>query len=219
VEPRGRLKEKGCGLVFILSAPSGSGKSTLIRNVMDRLGGLQFSVSYTTRLPRSNEEEGIDYHFVSPAQFQKMVNRREFLEWAEILGNHYGTTRPDFDRLKADAMDLLLDIDIQGSRRVVEQVAGAISIFILPPSPEILRTRLVERRLDSPESIERRLASAKREIEEAPRYHYLILNEGLEEAVQTLMAVIVAERCRKEKDSIFVEKIKEWEGYYGQNYR
>ena len=218
MEPRGRLREKGCGLVFILSAPSGAGKSTLIRKVMDQLGGLQFSVSYTTRPPRTNEEEGKDYHFVSPSQFQRMVEQGEFLEWAEVLGNHYGTMRPNFDRLNSGATDLLLDIDIQGAQKVLEQVAPAISIFILPPSPQILRTRLVQRGLDAPESIERRLASAKKEIEEAHRYHYVILNERLEEAVQTLTAVIVAERCRKEKGSIFVEKIKEWEGYYGKNY-
>ncbi len=213
-----RLKEEGCGLVFIVSAPSGAGKTTLIRKVMEQMGGLRFSVSYTTRPPRANEEEGRDYHFVTPALFQKMVERGEFLEWAEVLGNSYGTRRPNLEGLNSEGIDLFLDIDIQGAKKVLQQVGQAVSVFILPPSPEVLRERLVRRGLDAPEIIERRLANAKKEIEEAHWYHYVILNGEIEDAVEALKAIILAERCRKEKRSIFGEKIKEWEVYDGKNY-
>jgi guanylate kinase len=219
VGPGFRLKEEGRGLVFIVSAPSGAGKTTLIRRVMEQLGGLQFSISYTTRLPRANEVEGRDYHFITPDLFRKMVEKGEFWEWAEVLGNHYGTARPSLEALNSGGMDLLLDIDTQGARKVLEQVEGAISVFILPPSPEVLRERLVRRGLDAHNIIERRLSNAKKEIEEAHRYHYVILNDRLEEAVEVLKAVILAERCRKEKGSIFKKKLEEWEAYYGKNNR
>ncbi|RPJ08288.1 MAG: guanylate kinase, partial [Deltaproteobacteria bacterium] len=122
-----RLKEEGCGLVFILSAPSGAGKTTLIRRVMEQLGGLRFSVSYTTRFPRANEEEGKDYHFVTPSLFQKMAEGGEFLEWAEVLGNRYGTAKPDLEALGSRRIDLLLDIDTQGAKKVLHQMEEAIS--------------------------------------------------------------------------------------------
>jgi guanylate kinase len=213
------LKEEGCGLVLIVSAPSGAGKTTLIRRVMDQLGGLHFSVSYTTRPPRSNEVEGRDYHFVTADCFEKMVEREEFLEWAEVLGNRYGTRKPDLEGLTLERTDLVLDIDTQGAKKVLDQVGQAVSVFILPPSPEALRERLVRRGLDASEVIERRLANARKEIEEAHRYHYVILNDGIEDAVEAMKAIVLAERCRKRKESIFREKKIEWEAYYGKNYR
>ena len=213
------MKEEGCGIVFIVSAPSGAGKTTLIRRVMEQLGGLHFSVSYTTRPPRSNEVEGRDYHFVTADRFAKMVEREEFLEWAEVLGNRYGTRRPDLEGLTLERTDLVLDIDTQGAKKVLDQVGQAVSVFILPPSPEALRERLVRRGLDAPEVIERRLANARKEIEEAHRYRYVILNDGIEDAVEALKVIVLAERCRKGKESIFREKRKEWEAYYGKNYR
>jgi guanylate kinase len=218
VESKGHFRERGSGLVFILSAPSGAGKTTLIRRVMEQLGGLQFSISYTTRLPRTNEEGGKDYHFVTPSTFQEMVERGAFLEWAEVLGNHYGTAMPNFGRLGSQGMDLILDIDIQGAHKVLQQIGQAVSIFILPPSPEVLKERLVRRGLDAPQIIKRRLANAKKEIGEAHRYHYVIVNETLEEAVETLKAIIIAERCRKDKSSIFDRKMKEWEVRDGKNH-
>ena len=212
------LKKKGSGLVFILSAPSGAGKTTLIREVMEELSGLQFSVSYTTRLPRVGEAEGKDYHFVTPLIFQEMVEKGDFLEWAEVLGNYYGTRVPNLEELDSEERDLILDIDTQGAQKVLQQVDRAIAIFILPPSPEVLQERLVKRGLDAPEIIQRRLANAKREIEAAHRYHYLILNERLEEAVEILKNIILAERCRREKHSILERKIREWEAYHGKNH-
>ncbi len=214
-----RLKEEGCGLVFIVSAPSGAGKTTLIRRVMEQLGGLDFSVSYTTRPPRSNEVEGRDYHFVTADRFEKMAEGEEFLEWAEVLGNRYGTRKPDLEGLTLEGRDLVLDIDTQGAKRVLEQVGQAVSVFILPPSPEALRERLVTRGLDAADVIERRLANARKEIEEAHRYRYVILNDGIEDAVEMLKAIVLAERCRKERESTYSKKNKEWEAYHGKNYR
>ncbi len=212
------LKARGSGLLFIISAPSGTGKTSLIKRVMEEVRGLRFSVSYTTRSPRAGEEQGRDYHFVSAAVFQEMVERGEFLEWAEVVGNFYGTILPDLEKLGEDQLDLILDIDIQGARKVLEKMEEAISIFILPPSPKVLHERLVGRGLDAPEIIGFRLANAKREIEEAHWYDYVILNEKLEEAAEILESVILAERCRREKSSIFEKKKKEWEVYDGKNH-
>ena len=216
--PGGQFRDRGSGLVFILSAPSGAGKTTLIKRVMEQLGGLQFSISYTTRSPRTNEEEGKDYHFVPPSTFQQMVERGAFLEWAEVLGNYYGTAMPDLQGLASEGIDLILDIDIQGAQKVLQQFGQAVSIFILPPSPEVLKERLLRRGLDASYVIERRLANSRKEIGEAHRYHYVILNETLEEAVETLKSIIIAERCRKDKRSIFDRKMKEWEVQDGKNH-
>jgi len=211
--------QEGRGLVFVISAPSGTGKTTLVRGVMEQLPGLHFSVSYTTRTPRANEREGEDYHFVSPSFFEKMVERGEFLEWAEVLGNRYGTALVNLDDLAAKGLDLILDIDTQGAKKVMEKVDQTVLIYILPPSLEALQQRLVKRGLDSLELIQFRLASAQRDMEEAHWYHYLIVNERIEDAIEKLKAIIIAERCRKGKASIFEEKKREWEVHRGKNYR
>jgi guanylate kinase len=212
-------EEKREGLVFVISAPSGTGKTTLVRRVMEQLPDLRFSVSYTTRSPRANEREGEDYYFVSPSVFQEMVERDEFLEWAEVLGNRYGTALASVRQLTSEGMDLILDIDSQGARKVKEKVDQTVLIYILPPSPEALRERLVKRGLDSPERIQLRLASAHRDIEEAYWYQYLIVNEKIEESVEKLKAIIIAERCRKVKASILEEREREWGRHHGKNNR
>jgi guanylate kinase len=213
-----QAKGKKGGLVFIISAPSGTGKTTLVRRVMEELPGLQFSVSYTTRLPRSNEREGEDYHFVPSSAFRKMVEHDQFLEWAEVLGNLYGTARMDTDLLEARGVDLILDIDTQGARKVLKKIADPVLIFILPPSLEELRQRLVKRGLDSPDMIQFRLAGAHKEIEESGWYHYVIVNDRMEDAAETLKAIIIAERCRREKKMVLEEKRKEWEEDHGKNH-
>jgi guanylate kinase len=200
------MGEKGEGLIFIISAPSGAGKTTLLKKVMDELPGLRYSVSCTTRPPRGNERDGEDYHFISPSLFQKMVEQNEFLEWAEVLGNRYGTARENINILKSEGVDLILDIDTQGTKRVVEQIESAILIYILPPSLESLRERLTRRGLDAPEKIQFRLANAKRDMEEARWYHYVILNDRIEETVEKLKAIIIAERCRKNKNALLQKK-------------
>jgi guanylate kinase len=212
------MNEKGGGLVFVISAPSGAGKTTLVRRVMEQLPNLQFSVSYTTRPRRSNEQEGGDYHFVSPAIFQGMVKRGEFLEWAEVLGNQYGTVRVDAKNLESKGIDLILDIDTQGAKKVKERIEQAVLIYVLPPSIKVLRERLITRGLDSPEMIEFRLANARKDIEEAHWYHYIIVNEKIEDAVEKLKAIIIAERCRRSKNFILEEKKRIWEEDHGKNY-
>ena len=210
-----RMGEEGEGLIFIISAPSGAGKTTLLRRVMEELPDLRFSVSYTTRSPRANEREGEDYHFISPSIFQKMVERNEFLEWAEVLGNRYGTARENLSLLESEGVDLILDIDTQGAKRVVEQIEPAILIYVLPPSLESLQERLTKRGFDSPERIRFRLANAKRDMEEARWYHYVILNDRIEETEEKLKAIIMAERCRKNKNALLEEKMKQWEEPHG----
>jgi guanylate kinase len=184
---------------------------------MEQLPDLCFSVSYTTRSPRANEREGKDYYFVSPSVFQKMVERNEFLEWAEVLGHHYGTALTTVSHFTSKGIDLVLDIDSQGAKKVKEKVDQTVLIYILPPSMEALRERLVKRGLDSPEMIQLRLASAHRDIEEAYWYQYLIVNDQIEVAVEKLKAIIIAERCRKVKNSILKEKESEWGKHYGKN--
>ena len=214
-----QMEGRGKGLIFIISAPSGTGKTTLVRRVMEELPDLRFSVSYTTRFPRANEREGEDYYFVSSSLFEKMIGRGEFLEWAEVLGNRYGTALAGVNHLASKGMDLILDIDTQGAKKVKEKVEQTVLIYILPPSLEALRERLVKRGLDSPEMIQLRLTSARKDMEEAHWYHYLIVNETIDDATEKLKAIIIAERCRKVKDSVLEEKMREWEEHHGKNYR
>jgi len=205
------MRERGVGLIFIISAPSGTGKTTLLREVIQQLPGLQFSVSFTTRLPRPNEKEGEDYHFVSHSFFQKMVEKKEFLEWAEVLGNRYGTPRPDSKKLKSEGIDLILDIDTQGAKKVMKEIDQPVLIYLLPPSLKILRERLINRGVDSLEMVKFRLSNARRDMEEAYGYHYVIINDRIEDAIEKLKSIIIAERCRRGKNLILEENKRQWE--------
>ncbi|MCJ7802976.1 MAG: guanylate kinase [Desulfobacterales bacterium] len=205
------MGEKGAGLIFIISAPSGAGKTTLVKEVIKQVPGLQFSVSFTTRLPRPNEKEGKDYHFVSHSVFQKMVKRNEFLEWAEVLGNRYGTPRPDLKKLEAEGVDLILDIDTQGAKKVMKEIDQPVLIYLLPPSLKVLRERLMNRGVDSLEMVKFRLSNARRDMEEAYGYHYVIVNHSIEDAIEKLKSIILAERCRKGKHLILEENKRQWE--------
>jgi guanylate kinase len=205
------MREKGVGLIFIISAPSGTGKTTLVREVIQKLPGLQFSVSFTTRLPRPNEKEGEDYHFVSHSTFQRMVEKNSFLEWAEVLGNRYGTPRPEFKKLELEGVDLILDIDTQGARKVMKEIGQPVLIYLLPPSLKVLKERLLNRGGDSLEMVKFRLSNARRDIEEAHGYHYVIVNDSMEDAVNKIKSIIIAERCRRGKDLILEENKREWE--------
>jgi guanylate kinase len=204
-------REKRGGLIFVISAPSGAGKTTLVREVIRQLPGLRFSVSFTTRLPRPNEKEGEDYHFVSHSIFQKMVERNEFLEWAEVLGNRYGTPRPDLKELESEGVDLILDIDTQGAKKIMKEISQPVLIYLLPPSLKILTERLINRGVDSLEMVKFRLSNARRDMEEAYGYHYVIINDSIEDALEKLKSIIVAERCRKGKNIIVEANIKQWE--------
>jgi guanylate kinase len=205
------MREKGAGLIFVISAPSGTGKTTLVREVIRQLPGLQFSVSFTTRLPRPNEKEGEDYHFVTHSVFQKMVEKNEFLEWAEVLGNRYGTPRPDLRKLVSEEVDLILDIDTQGAKKVMKEIGQPVLIYLLPPSLRVLRERLVNRGVDSLERVKFRLSNARGDIEEAYGYHYVIVNDNIEDSVEKLKSIIIAERCRRGKNLILEENKREWE--------
>jgi len=156
------------GILFIISAPSGSGKSTLVAQVRTLVEGLEFSISYTTRAPRGSEEDGREYYFTSRQNFERMIADGEFLEWAEVFGNYYGTARNALHHAQAAGKDLLLDIDVQGAKQVMQRMPEAVSIFILPPSPEVLEMRLRHRseaeHMTSEDVIERRLQQARSEV-------------------------------------------------------
>ena len=218
MEQKRRRDDREKGFIFIVSAPSGTGKTTLCRKVVEELPNLRFSVSHTTRFPRANELEGEDYYFITPNVFQEMVKRNEFLEWAEVLGNRYGTARSHVEDLIAEGVDLILDIDTQGAKKVQEKMDEVVLIYLLPPSMEALKERLVNRGLDSFDMIQFRLAHAKRDLEEAYWYQYVIVNEKIEDAAEKLKAIIIAEKCRRNKNSILDGKIKELEENRGKNY-
>jgi len=183
--------------VFIVSAPSGSGKSTLVRWLLARDKNLLFSVSYTTREPRGTEVPGEDYHFVSRQTFDEFVARKEFLEWADVFGNYYGTHRSILDRAIAENKDLILDIDVQGARQLKESIPEAVSIFILAPSREILEKRLRSRSEDSEAVIQKRLRKAADEIRNYSMYDYVLVNDELTRSTEILEAIMAAERVRR----------------------
>ena len=186
------------GILLVLSAPSGCGKTTILRQVMAELPGLAFSVSHTTRQPRPGEICGRDYHFVSMEQFKAIRDQQPsgFLEWAEVHGNCYGTSRPEVESRLAAGADVILDIDVQGAEQV-RRNTQPVTVFIAPPSLEELERRLRARGTESEESVRRRLANAAKEMQAAPAYTYLIINDRLDQAVLELKAVIIAERCRR----------------------
>ncbi len=187
-------------ILFVLSAPSGGGKTTILKKVMARLPGLVFSVSHTTRAPRPGEVAGRDYHFVSPEEFQAMREGDPpgFLEWAEVHGNLYGTGRAEVERQLQSGRDVILDIDVQGALQV-QGAAAPVMIFIAPPSLAELESRLRRRGTESEETISLRLDNARQELKYTDRYDYLIINDRLEEAVDSLHSIIVAERCRRRR--------------------
>ncbi len=184
------------GLLLILSAPSGAGKTSLYRALLDRMEGVVASVSHTTRAPRPGEVDGRDYHFVDEDEFRRLVAAGAFLEHAWVFDRYYGTSREAVERERAAGRDVVLEIDWQGGRQVRERVSDAVSVFILPPSREALRERLEGRGQDDPEVIQRRMRDAEAEISHYDEYEYVIINDDFEEALDSLAAVVKAERCR-----------------------
>lgn len=186
------------GILFIISAPSGSGKSTLVAQIRSLVAHLEFSVSYTTRAPRGSEESGREYHFISVPEFEAMIARDEFLEYADVFGNYYGTARRSLVDATAHGKDLLLDIDVQGAEQVRTRMPQAVGVFVLPPTPQILEARLrnrsrAEGSLDA-DVIQRRLAKARSEISSCFRYGYVLINDNLDIAVEELSAIVSVER-------------------------
>lgn len=184
------------GSLFVVSAPSGAGKTTLCRDVRERVPGLAYSISVTTRPPRPGEIDGIDFRFVSEAEFRARLERDEFAEWAIVHGNLYGTQARPLEEALARGQDLLLDIDTQGAGQLRLRYPEAVLVFIVAPSMAELEQRLRERRSDPQHEIARRLARAREEIALWRRYDYLIVNQDVKEAMEQLAAIIQAERCR-----------------------
>lgn len=186
------------GILFIISAPSGSGKSTLVSEVRRLVEGLEFSISFTTREPRGSEEDGREYHFTSRENFERMIEAGEFLEWAEVFGNLYGTAASTLEHARVAGKDLLLDIDVQGALQVMQKAPSAVSIFILPPSPPVLEMRLRNRSQAEgsvqEDVIERRLSSARNELLRLADYHYALVNDQLDQAASEMRAIVLHHR-------------------------
>jgi guanylate kinase len=183
--------------VFIISAPSGSGKSTLVSRLLASDPGLRFSVSYTTRKPRGNEKPGESYIYISREEFLERIERNEFLEYADVFGHFYGTSRNNLALAATEGKDLILDIDVKGARQLKEKIPEAVTIFILAPSRDILEQRLRARSEDSQDVIQRRLRDAAEEIRNYKQYDYVLVNHQVEESVATLGAIVRAERVRR----------------------
>jgi guanylate kinase len=201
------MDKKKKGLVFVVSAPSGTGKTTLCRAMTRIFPGLHYSISHTTRQQRPGDENGQDYHFISPQEFQQMIDRSEFVEWAEIYGHRYGTSRAVVEKVLEEGRDVILDIDGQGAKQIHDKKLPGAFIFLLPPSLEELERRLSNRRTERKAAMEERLRKAKAEMAEAYWYDYLIVNDELEKAQEQLQAVILAEHCRRERMSGFLDEI------------
>ena len=193
-------------IVYIVSAPSGSGKSTLVNELFKMVRHLDFSISYTTRPPRGSEQNGKEYFFVSKEEFETMIAADEFLEYATVFGNYYGTARRFLREAENRSNDLLLDIDVQGASKIKEKIPDAVSIFILPPDREKLEWRLRTRGLDSEEVIRRRLDAARREIENYSKYDYILVNNLLEQSADQLRDIVVAERLRRNGAKLSTEE-------------
>lgn len=182
------------GNLYVVAAPSGAGKTTLVGLLLAQESAVRLSISYTTRAPRSGEEHGRQYHFIDTATFREMIDREEFLEWAEVHGNFYGTSKTWIVEQLVSGSDVLLEIDWQGAQQVRAQFPGAIGVFILPPSMEELTRRLTGRGTDAPDVIARRLAAAQAEMRHVGEFDYVIINDQLEQALGDLRAVVRASR-------------------------
>jgi guanylate kinase len=196
-------------IVYIISAPSGSGKSTLVNEVKKLVPGLDFSISYTTREPRGSEQNEKEYFFVTRPEFDEMVKRDEFLEYADVFGNCYGTARRFLRQAQDRHHDLLLDIDVQGAEQIKRKIPEAVSIFVLPPDRRTLEQRLRKRGQDSEKVIKRRLDTARREIENYVKYDYILVNDRLEDSVELLRAIVLAERARHCENALSGDESKD----------
>lgn len=195
------------GLLIILSSPSGAGKSTICRELLKKHKNLRYSISCTTRPPRPKEKHGRDYFFLAPEEFRAKVRKNEFLEWAKVHGHLYGTPKDYVERTCSRGYNLLLAIDVQGALAIRARYGDSVLIFVAPPSWETLRRRLRLRR-ESPESIERRLSSAERELKQAPRYDYLVVNDRLSQTVRSVESILAAERLKTSRKMEVVHRLE-----------
>jgi guanylate kinase len=193
------MSSKARGLLFIVSAPSGAGKTTLVERLVEQTPNLRMSRSYTSRHARDGETDGVDYNFVTREHFDAMIGANEFLEWADVFGNLYGTAAADTERALESGVDLVLVIDVQGARKVRRRGLETTAIFVMPPSLEILEQRLRGRSKDSEEAIQRRLAVAREEVAAFREYDFVVVNDELTSAVDRLRAIVIARRARLER--------------------
>ena len=188
------------GLMLVLSSPSGAGKSTIARNLLEKVDGLELSVSVTTRERRASEIDGVHYHFISKREFERLRDSDELLEWAEVHGNFYGSPREPVEKAMAEGRDILFDIDWQGAHQLQEKMpADVVSIFVLPPTMGELMSRLHRRAEDDEATIQKRLANAAHEIEKWRTYDYVIVNDDLDRAFGAVQAIVKAERLRRDR--------------------
>lgn len=197
------------GILFIVSAPSGTGKTTLVERLVRELPDLRMSRSYASRPARAGERDGVDYNFVSRDRFESMIERGEFLEWADVFGNLYGTSSLDTDRCLSEGRDLILVIDVQGARQVRQLRPNAIGVFVLPPSFEVLQSRLRGRSQDAEAAMARRLEVARGEVECFSGYDYVVVNDLIQTAVERLKAIVLAERARLDRMREVVRRVAE----------
>jgi guanylate kinase len=195
------------GILFIISSPSGGGKGTLIREVLRTVPQIGYSVSFTTRKIREGEEDGKHYNFVSREEFENLIKQGEFLEFAEVHGNYYGTSKNQVEHETSIGRDIILEIDVQGADSIREKVPDSVGIFILPPSYEVLRERLIARQTESDEDLAVRLRNARDEVKEYTKFDYVIVNDEVAKATLDLQSVIYGERCRRRRKTEAVEKI------------
>ncbi len=198
---------KSPGILFIFSSPSGAGKTSLCRELVKFFPNLHRSISCTTRLPRPDEQDGVDYHFLSGKEFQEKVEKGKFAEWAPVHGYKYGSLVDVVDRCRKQGVDLVFTIDVQGANRLKEKYPEAVSIFILPPSLEELQKRMEKRGSESPDEIRRRFEIARKEIAQKNKYDYIVVNDDFKEALKKLKSIIIAERCRTRKMLPEVEEL------------
>jgi guanylate kinase len=188
------------GLLFVMSSPSGAGKTTLSRKLLASDRNITMSVSVTTRKPRPGEKDGTDYHFISPEHFDDMVKQKQLLEWATVFGNSYGTPRAPVEEALEQGRDVLFDIDWQGTQQLAESMKDdLVRLFILPPTSDTLRERLIKRAQDTSSVIAKRMAEAHHEISHWPEYDYVIVNDEVEESHRMVMAILTAERLRRHR--------------------
>jgi guanylate kinase len=200
---------EGRGILFVVSSPSGGGKGTLIQRVLSKVSNLSYSVSFTTRAPRNGEVDGREYFFVTPEQFQQMVAADEFLEWAHVHSKCYGTAREQVVREISAGRDIILEVDVQGAASVRALLADSVSIFILPPSFEVLRQRLEARGTDSPEELDLRLRNAPTELKDYSAFQYVIINDDADRAAEEMTAIVQAERARLSRQGPKVKRVVE----------
>lgn len=199
------IRTKKGGHLVVISGPSGVGKSTVIAEVMHQRDNLVFSVSYTIRAPRAGEEDGVNYHFVDKAEFERMIRDGELLEYTQYAGNYYGTALADIQKFASQGLDVLLDIEVEGASNVKRKVDNAVLIFVAPPSFEELSRRLHGRRTENEEVVRARLEKAQVELKQIPNYDYLVVNDSVIRAASDIISILTAEDCRVTKQNLKLE--------------